>query len=146
MKDWLILADCLSGAADSAVAALQAGLDAEVFLTTEGAQESRTAVVAIDLNTREIEAEGARATTFKSMEKIHPRADLFLYRKIDSTLRGNVAVELAATRPAADKRRILLAPAFPANRRITVGGNIMIEREPLDQTRCWSAQMHRRDF
>ena len=146
MKDCLILADDLSGAADSAVSALQAGLDAEVFLTTEGAQESRTAVVAIDLNTREIEAEGARATTFKSMEKIHPRADLFLYRKIDSTLRGNVAVELAATRAAAGKRFILFAPAFPANRRITVGGNILIDGEPLEQTQFWSAKIPRPDF
>jgi uncharacterized protein YgbK (DUF1537 family) len=46
MKDCLILADDLSGAADSAVSALRAGLDAEVFLTAEGAQESRRAVVA----------------------------------------------------------------------------------------------------
>ena len=146
MKDCLILADDLSGAADSAVSALQAGLDAEVFLTAEGAQESRTAVVAIDLNTREIEAEGARATTFKSMEKIHPRADFFLYRKIDSTLRGNVAVELASTRAAAGKRFILFAPAFPANRRITVGGNILIDGEPLEQTQFWSAKIPRPDF
>ncbi len=146
MKDCLILADDLSGAADSAVSALHAGLDAEVFLTAEGAQESRKAVVAIDLNTREIEAEGARATTFKSLEKIHPRADLFLYRKIDSTLRGNVAVELAATRAAAGKRFILFAPAFPANRRITVGGKILIDGEPLEQTQFWSAKIPRPDF
>lgn len=46
MKDCLILADDLSGAADSAVSALRAGLDAEVFLTAEAAQESSTAVVA----------------------------------------------------------------------------------------------------
>lgn len=146
MKDCLILADDLSGAADSAVSALHAGLDAEVFLTAEGAQESRAAVVAIDLNTREIEAEGARATTFKSLEKIHPRADLFVYRKIDSTLRGNVAVELAATRAAAGKQFILFAPAFPANRRITVGGKILIDGEPLEQTQFWRAKIPRPDF
>ncbi len=146
MKDCLILADDLSGAADSAVSALHAGLDAEVFLTADGAQESRAAVVAIDLNTREIEAEGARATTFKSLEKIHPRADLFLYRKIDSTLRGNVAVELAATRAAAGKRFILFAPAFPANRRITVDGKILIDGEPLEQTQFWSAKIPGPDF
>src|SRR5260221_353894 len=46
MKDCLILADDLSGAADSAVSALRAGLDAKVFLTAEAAQESSTAVVA----------------------------------------------------------------------------------------------------
>src|SRR5437660_702228 len=126
MTNFLILADDLAGAADSAVSALHAGLDAEVFLTADSAEQSRTAVAAIDLNTREIEVERARTLTFKSLEKIHPRSDLFLYRKIDSTLRGHVAVELAATRTAAGKRFVLFAPAFQRT-----GGLLSGER-------CWS--------
>jgi len=146
MTNCLILADDLSGAADSAVSALHAGLDAEVFLTANGAEQSRTTVAAIDLNTREIEVERARTLTFKSLERIHPRTDLFLYRKIDSTLRGHVAVELAATRTAAGKRFILFAPAFPANRRITVGGKILVDGEPLEQTQFWNAKAPRPGF
>lgn len=146
MMNCLILADDLSGAADSAVSALHAGLDAEVFLSADGAQESRVAVVAIDLNSREIEAERAPAMAFKSLEKIHPRPDLLFYRKIDSTLRGNVAVELAATRTAAGKRFILFAPAFPANRRTTVGGKILVDGEPVEQTQFWNAKVPRPDF
>src|SRR6266404_1514026 len=146
MTNCLILADDLSGAADSAVSALHAGLDAEVFLTANGAEQSRTTVAAIDLNTREIEVERARTLTFKSLERIHPRTDLFLYRKIDSTLRGHVAVELAATRAAAGKRFILFAPAFPANRRITVGGKILVDGEPLEQTQFWNAKAPRPGF
>jgi D-threonate/D-erythronate kinase len=142
----LILADDLSGAADSAVAALHVGLEAEVFLTVEGAQESRTAIVAIDLNTREFAAERAHAVTLKSLERIRPRADLFLYRKVDSTLRGNVAAELAATLMGAGKRFILFAPAFPANRRTTVGGHILVDGEPLEQTRFWSPKSPPIDF
>ncbi|HET9375002.1 MAG TPA: four-carbon acid sugar kinase family protein [Chthoniobacterales bacterium] len=146
MTDCLILADDLSGAADCAVSALPAGLDAEVFLTADGAPEAATAVVAIDLNTREVNAERARALTFKSLEKIHPCPDLFLYRKIDSTLRGNVAVELAATRAAAGKRFIVLAPAFPANRRTTVGGRILVDGEPLERTQFWTTAIPTPDF
>jgi D-threonate/D-erythronate kinase len=146
MTDCLILADDLSGAADCAVSALHAGLDAEVFLTAESAPESDTAVVAIDLNIRGVNAERARALTFKSLEKIRPRADLFLYRKIDSTLRGNVAVELAATRAAAGKRFIVLAPAFPANQRTTVGGRILVDGEPLEQTQFWNTAIPTPDF
>ncbi len=146
MTNCLILADDLAGAADSAVSALHAGLDAEVFLTADGAEQSRTAVAAIDLNSREIEVERARTLTFKSLEKIHPRSDLFLYRKIDSTLRGHVAVELAATRTAAGKRFILFAPAFPANRRITVGGKILVDGQPLEQTQFWNARVPRPDL
>ncbi|HEX3445346.1 MAG TPA: four-carbon acid sugar kinase family protein [Chthoniobacterales bacterium] len=146
MTDCLILADDLSGAADSAVSALHAGLDAEVFLAPDGAHESDTAVVAIDLNTREMDGEQACALTLKSLEKIRPRADLFLYRKIDSTLRGNVAVELAATRAAAGKRFIVFAPAFPANQRTTMGGKILIDRAPLEQTQFWDAKISKPDF
>lgn len=146
MIDCLILADDLSGAADSAASALPVGLDAEVFLTADGALESLAAVVAIDLNTREIGAERANAVTLKSLEEIHPRADLFLYRKVDSTLRGDVATELAATLVAAGKQFILFAPAFPANRRTTVGGQILVDGEPLERTQFWSAKSPVVDF
>src|SRR5258708_27403357 len=145
MTNCLILAEDLAGAADSAVSALHAGLDAEVFLTADGAEQSRTAVAAIDLNSREIEVERARTLTFKNLEKIHPRSGHFLYRKIESTLRGHVAVELAATRTAAGKRFILFAPAFPANRRITVGGKILVDGQPLEQTQFWNARVPRPD-
>jgi D-threonate/D-erythronate kinase len=146
MTNCLILADDLSGAADSAVSALQAGLDAEVLLTADGVEHSRTAVTAIDLNTRETERERAHTLTLKALEKIRPRTDLFLYRKIDSTLRGHVAVELAATRLAASKQFILFAPAFPANRRITVGGKILVDGVPLEQTEFWNAKTPGSDF
>jgi uncharacterized protein YgbK (DUF1537 family) len=146
MTDCLILADDLSGAADSAVSALHAGLDAEVFLAAGGAGELDTAVVAIDLNTREMDGEHARAMTLKGLEKVRPRADLFLYRKIDSTLRGNVAVELAATRAAAGRRFIVFAPAFPATQRTTIGGKILIDGEPLEQTQFWDVKISRPDF
>jgi 4-hydroxythreonine-4-phosphate dehydrogenase len=146
MTNCLILADDLSGAADSAVSALQAGLDAEVLLTADGVEHSGTAVTAIDLNTRETEAERARTLTLKALEKIQPRTDLFLYRKIDSTLRGHVAVELAATRAAASKQFILFAPAFPANQRITVGGKILVDGKPLERTQFWNAKTPGPDF
>jgi len=139
MSNCLILADDLSGAADSAVSALDAGLDAEVFLTPAGLPESRAGVVAIDLNTREAEPESARRKTIKSLQELGPPAQLFLYRKVDSTLRGNVAVELAATLAAAGRRFILFAPAFPANRRRTINGKILVEDQPLEQTQFASA-------
>jgi len=40
-----------------------------------------------------------------------------LFKKIDSTLRGHVAAELAAIRPALGRRPVLFAPAFPAQGR-----------------------------
>jgi D-threonate/D-erythronate kinase len=142
----LILADDLSGAADSAVSALDAGLDAEVFLDPESLPRARTSIVALDLNTRQVAAEQARIVTLKGLgiARLHP--GLFLYKKVDSTLRGNVAVELAATLAGAGKRFILFAPAFPSNGRITIGGRIFVDGELLELTEFWSAQHGQEDF
>jgi uncharacterized protein YgbK (DUF1537 family) len=57
-----------------------------------------------------------------------------------------VAVELAATRAAAGKRFIVFAPAFPANRRTTMGGKILIDGAPLEQTQFWDGKISRPDF
>lgn len=54
-----------------------------------------------------------------------------LYKKIDSTLRGNVAAELAAFRAAAAVDCLPLAPAFPAQGRTTRGGAVWVDGRPL---------------
>jgi hypothetical protein len=126
MTNCLILADDLAGAADSAVSALHAGLDAEVFLTADGAEQSRTAVAAIDLNTREIEVERARTLTFKSLEKIHPRSDLFLYRR--STRRCVAMSEWNSLQPG----RLLASDSFSSLRLFQRTGGL------LSGERFWS--------
>ena len=55
-----------------------------------------------------------------------------LFKKIDSTLRGNVEAELRAAREAIDARRpILVAPAFPAQGRTTKNGQLFVNGKPL---------------
>ena len=53
------------------------------------------------------------------------------YKKIDSTLRGNVAAELAAFRRAIGVACLPLAPAFPAQGRTTRGGAVFVDGRPL---------------
>ena len=57
-----------------------------------------------------------------------------LYKKIDSTLRGNITAELFALMEAFEVQRALVAPAFPAQGRTTVHGRQFINGEPLEQT------------
>jgi uncharacterized protein YgbK (DUF1537 family) len=57
-----------------------------------------------------------------------------LYKKIDSTLRGNVAAELAAFRAATAVACLPLAPAFPAQGRTTQGGAVWVDGRPLRQS------------
>jgi D-threonate/D-erythronate kinase len=53
------------------------------------------------------------------------------YKKIDSTLRGNVAAELAAFRAAVGVACLPLAPAFPALGRVTRRGAVWVDGRPL---------------
>jgi uncharacterized protein YgbK (DUF1537 family) len=53
------------------------------------------------------------------------------YKKIDSTLRGNVAAEIAAFRRACGVDRLPIAPAFPAQGRTTRGGAVFVHGRPL---------------
>lgn len=138
----VIIADDLTGAADCAVACARHGLRTLVAL--DDCRDCDAEVIAIDANTRSAEPEKALAETARLVRE-HARAeDTLIYKKIDSTLRGNVAAELAgALRAQAaiagqDQKAVaVLAPAFPANWRTTVNGRMLVRRIPLEETDLW---------
>jgi len=132
-----IVADDLSGAADCAVVCAARGLSAVVAL--KPGERPRTADVwSVDGDTRAMTAEAAAATT----EAIADACGAgLLFKKLDSTLRGHVGAELAAILRA--RRRVrpdtvaILAPAFPALGRTTVGGRQRLHGEPLEASEIW---------
>jgi uncharacterized protein YgbK (DUF1537 family) len=74
----------------------------------------------------------------------HYHPGLRLYKKIDSTDRGQPAAELAgllAYAPAQFEGRprlAIVAPAFPGTGRVTVNGSIVVQGVPLEQTPLWA--------
>ena len=68
-----------------------------------------------------------------------------LYRKIDSTLRGHVALEIAATLDIAGPDAFaLVCPAYPATRRAMRDGVIFVNGQPLAETEIWKHALWRR--
>jgi len=61
------------------------------------------------------------------------RGARIVYKKLDSTLRGNVAAELAAALGGARREPAVVAPAFPAAGRTTVGGIQRVNGVPVDE-------------
>jgi len=57
-----------------------------------------------------------------------------VYKKVDSTLRGNVAAETDAALTASGADLALVAPAFPAAGRTTRDGVHYVDGTPLDET------------
>ena len=117
MQDrWLILADDLTGATDSGAQFASRGIDT---LVSWGDSKSagETPVVAWDLATRQLEPAAAAAKHEAAVRRLLAPGRR-LYKKIDSTLRGQPAAEIAAlhatlrelSRPAQG----IFAPANPA--------------------------------
>lgn len=142
MPQMLVLADDLTGAADCAVACAAHGLRTYVALN-DHAGPTDADVLAIDADTRAASPEAAAMATARLMHKHASSPGILVYKKLDSTLRGNVAAELAsaldARRAITTRQRIVavLAPAFPAAGRTTVNGRLLVRGTPLEQTDLW---------
>jgi len=140
MIRWLILADDLTGAADSAIPFARRGLDSVVSWSPAAAGAPRTAIVSHNTDSRGLTA-GAAAERQHHALATHSEPGRDLFKKIDSTLRGQPAAEIAATM-AHMKGRFgrafgLLAPAFPATGRTTRHGRILVNGQPLEQAEVW---------
>ncbi|WP_158521465.1 four-carbon acid sugar kinase family protein [Kushneria konosiri] len=128
----LIMADDLTGTADSAVGATRAGLATAVVLGAEHIE--RADVVAIDLDSREVSA--AEATQRHRLALTTWQGHFrFLFKKIDSTLRGNVAAEIASLSSVG---MAIVAPAYPATGRTTRGGRQYLNGVPVEETEVWT--------
>ena len=138
MPEMVIIADDLSGAADCGIACAAAG-HATLVVLGERADEPDCTVLAVDADTRgRSRSEAARETA--RLVRLHAPAGRVLFRKLDSTLRGHVAAELAATlevRREAGPAIIVLAPAFPAAGRTTLGGIQHVNDVQLHDTEIW---------
>jgi len=87
-------------------------------------------VSAIDLDTRSGSERAARAKARKAYRSRASRRAAIQYKKIDSTLRGHVAAELAALRPWLGRRPVLFAPAFPAQGRTVRNAKLHLMGKP----------------
>jgi uncharacterized protein YgbK (DUF1537 family) len=124
-----VIADDLTGAADAAVAF---AMPAYVSL---GADAPPLAVVAFDTDSRALpEAEAARRVHAAALAALRPASRL--YKKIDSTLRGNAGSEIAAAVRAANEVRgkavAIVCPAYPRTGRTVRGGRVLVHGVPPD--------------
>jgi len=142
MRKILVLADDLSGAVDCAKACMSSGLSALVSFN-EVDHHFETEVLSLDCDTRHLSPSEAAARITRAMRSSHLRpSERFLFKKIDSTLRGNITSELhtvLAERRASSPNRVvaIMAPAFPAGGRTTVDGHQFVHGIPLEKTEIW---------
>lgn len=138
-----VLADDLTGAADSGVMFANHGLTTMVVWSraeTPDMSLDRATVPAADAQvvsseSRDCEqAEAVRRVQRCVTQYIHRVDTPWVYKKIDSTLRGHPGAELAALLEGIGCPRALVAPAFPAQGRTTIGGVHRVHGVRLDKT------------
>jgi D-threonate/D-erythronate kinase len=134
-----LIADDLTGAMDSGLQFAKRGLHTLVLMDwgtrggplAKGRPVPRAEVLVVDTDTRAIRASEA---ALRVAEVARALAGRRLFKKADSTMRGNVGYELRALTKALKLRGIVVAPAFPSGGRTTLGGVQRVDGLPLELT------------
>lgn len=122
----IILADDLTGACDAAAPFAARGVRTEVSLDPSARVGDDAAVHAIDVDTRRLSRRLAVVRTAAAAATVQPEGGM-IYKKLDSTLRGHVAAELAACMRVWGTSFAILAPAFPSLGRWVQGGHLYVD-------------------
>lgn len=136
----IAIADDITGAAEIAAIAHQAGLHTEV--STQLQPSSTADLQVIDTDTRCLSGTHAAAAIRELIKLLQIGGCSLIYKKVDSVLRGNVIAELAAVLKTLKLKRILLIPANPSKGRVIIQGRYYIDGIPLDQTEFANDPVH----
>jgi uncharacterized protein YgbK (DUF1537 family) len=130
-----LIADDLTGASDAGVQFTRAGLSARVlFEAHRPLPHAEVDALAIDTDSRPLPSHEAYARVRVVADALRALEPRHVYKKIDSTLRGNLGAEIDAIMDALDAPRAIVAPAFPVLGRTTVDGVQLVRGTPVAQT------------
>jgi len=124
-----IIADDLTGAMDSSGYFASQGFTTNVIIAPDF--YSPVDVLAINTNSR---IDDINTAGQKVRRVISTLAGRIIYKKIDSTLRGNIGAELEAAMTELVYEKAIVAPAFPSAGRITVNGILQVDGTRVDET------------
>jgi uncharacterized protein YgbK (DUF1537 family) len=127
-----VIADDFTGAAEIGGIGLRYGLN--VIIETEIIQKADADLLIIATDTRSLDADNAAIVVKRITSQLVDLNPEFIYKKIDSVLRGNIAVELYAQIVASSKKRAVIIAANPALKRLIRDGIYYVNNVPLHQT------------
>jgi uncharacterized protein YgbK (DUF1537 family) len=127
-KTCLLIADDLTGACDAGVYFSMAGYRTLAVLDPQD-DSPEFDVLAVSTESRHLSVEALPAL-MRDLAAQVPVAGAILFKKIDSTLRGNAGAEIAAAMGAFGCDLALVTPAFPGMGRVVEGGCLRIRGRP----------------
>lgn len=131
-----VLADDLTGAFDTGVQYRNWGLSVEVFIgdVKDVSKLDSVDVIVVDTESRGLKKEDAFLRVYRATEELTKIGFDRIYKKVDSTLRGNIGIELDAVMEASKIKFTFFAPAYPTYKRTTLSGKQYVNNKPLDKT------------
>ena len=128
-----ILADDLTGAMDGGLQLAVRGIGVRVLMRAYH-DTSFSGAVVLDTESRNISSELASQAVRQSVLFFQAAGIDIWYKKIDSTLRGNLGIELEELLNVSRRHAVLLAPALPHAGRTTMEGRHFLNGVPIDET------------
>lgn len=132
-----IIADDLTGANDTALQFHLRGANTKILLDSSCTPQEKegTEVWALSSESRNVEEWEAVSRVEKAVKSFVENFSFdYYYKKIDSTLRGHIAVETLTMLDILGYDAAIIIPAFPQEGRITVGGYHLLKGVPLGRT------------
>lgn len=128
-----ILADDLTGAADTSLQFLapDAGVWIVPSLGDRATIPAASTALAINTDSRNVAPSQAAVAVEAAGRFLQAAGCRRYYKKIDSTLRGNLAIEILQALSTLQLELAVVAPAFPQAGRITVGGYQLVDGIPV---------------
>jgi len=129
-----VIADDLTGANDTGVQFTKKGYNTIVSVLDERSTiiiPDNLDVFVMDIETRELESKTARKRLKSILEKININEKDIVYKKVDSTLRGNIGDEIEEIMMILNRDICIFSPSYPSYQRITIGGYLVVDQKPL---------------
>jgi len=114
--DCLLIADDLTGACDAAVHFAARGYRSRICVSALEFGDAR--VIGVNTESRDVAGDEAELRLKAAGSRLAHRCSKILFKKIDSTLRGNVGREIQAALAIFEYDAAIVCPAFPAQNRV----------------------------
>ncbi|PLT29584.1 Hrp-dependent type III effector protein [Peribacillus deserti] len=120
-----VIADDLTGANDTGVQFAKQGLNTTVLFSDTELQASHLSedVIVLNSDSRALNSGKAYEVVYNVAAQLKKLNVSKVFKKIDSTMRGNVGQEIEAVMDVFHYKTSFIVPAFPKSNRITKNGN-----------------------
>lgn len=131
-----VIADDLTGANDTGVQFAKQGLKTTVLFSDTQIQPTHLSedVIVLNSDSRALEVEKAYQVVLKLSKQLNKLGVSSVFKKIDSTMRGNIGPEIDAVMDVFNYKTAFVVPAFPKSKRITINGNHYVNGLLLEET------------